>query len=66
VTSKKNLDQQRIDEYNASLAELERLTEVGDEDGYVLLIKKLRPQISKAELLAFIGDFRETRRQRSS
>ena len=66
MTSKKNLDQQRIDEVKATLAELERLTAVGDEGGYVALAKRMRPGISAAELLALIEKFRETRRDRSS
>jgi len=36
--------------------------EIGDEEGYVALVKRLKPEITPAELVAAIERFREYRR----
>jgi hypothetical protein len=59
---RKHQDEEKIATEKQARENIRRLMDVGDEEGYVALVKKLRPDITPAELVAAIERFREYRR----
>lgn len=60
---KKHVDQDKIDERKNAKEDLRMLLLLGDEEGYVQLIKQLQPQITPAALSDLVLRFREDRRK---
>lgn len=59
---KKHQDEQALAAKAEARAAIRLLMECGDEEGYVALVKKLKPGIKPDELVAAIQQFREYRR----
>jgi succinate dehydrogenase flavin-adding protein (antitoxin of CptAB toxin-antitoxin module) len=63
--SNKHIDREKLREKREAKEDLRTLLECGDEDAFVTLIKKLKPEITPAELVALVQRFREERAKRS-
>jgi hypothetical protein len=59
--SKEHIDQEKIKERREARKDLRTIIECGDEEGFVALIKKLKPGITPAELVSLVQRFREER-----
>lgn len=62
---KKHIDQEKVDAKKQAGQDLRRLLELGDEEGYVNLLKALRPDLTPQQLVSFVEQFREERRKLS-
>jgi hypothetical protein len=62
--SKDHIDRQKIREKREAKEDLRTLLDCGDEEGYVALLKKLKPGITPAELVSLVQRFREERANR--
>lgn len=59
--SKEHIDNEKIKEKRETKENLRTILDAGNEDAFVALIKKLRPSITPAELVALVRRFREER-----
>jgi hypothetical protein len=62
--SREHIDQEKIREKREAKEDLRRLLDCGDEEGFVALIKRLKPTIAPDELVSLIRRFREERSKR--
>lgn len=62
---KKHIDQEKVEAREQARKDLQRLLELGDEEGYVKFLKALRPDLKPEELSSLVEGFREERRNRS-
>jgi hypothetical protein len=60
------LDEEKIAARAKARADMQRLIESGDEQGYVGYIQRLKPDIALGEIEALIERFREERRKHPS
>ena len=58
----KHIDASKIEAKQQILEDLRHLMDIGDEEAYVQLTKKINPKITPAELVEAIQRFREYRR----
>jgi hypothetical protein len=63
-SSKEHFDREKIREKREAKEDLRTLLECGDEEGYVALLKKLKPGITPAELVSLVRRYREERANR--
>jgi hypothetical protein len=59
---KKNIDEQKVQERKEAKLDMRSLLLCGDEQGYVQLVKALRPETTPEELVSLVLRFREERR----
>jgi hypothetical protein len=59
--SRKHIDEDAIKQKNETKKDLRTLLICGDEDGYVALLKELKPHITPEELVSLVLRFREER-----
>jgi len=59
---RKHQDEAKIAAEKQAKQDIPHLMEIGDEEGYVALVKRLKPEIKPAELVPAIELFREYRR----
>lgn len=57
--SREHIDQEKVREKREAKDDLRILLECGDEEGFVALIKKLKPAITPEELVSLVHRFRE-------
>jgi hypothetical protein len=62
VSSKKHIDREQVKMREKLKQTLRDLMLVGDEEGYVKLLKELSPDLTPAELVSLVRRFREERR----
>jgi len=63
--SQKHIDEEKIKARDQAKRDLQTLLDCGDEDGYVAMLKALRPNIKPEELVSLVDRFRTERRNRS-
>jgi hypothetical protein len=61
LRSKQHIDPDKVKERKVAKEDLRTILQCGDEDGYVALIKKLKPGITPEELVSLVRRFREER-----
>ena len=66
VGGSKDIDKEKVAARAKAKADLASLLEVGDEERYVDYVKRLKPNMTPAELRDFIELFRVERRRRAS
>jgi len=59
---KKHIDEQKVEARKAAKADIRSFLMCGDEQGYIELIKALRPDLTAEELVSLVSRFREERR----
>jgi hypothetical protein len=62
---KKHIDQDKVKEQQEAKKDLHFLLECGDEEGFIALIKELKPMITPEELKRLVLQFREERQNPS-
>jgi hypothetical protein len=62
----KHIDKAKLAAKAKAKADLANLLEVGDENGYVDYLKRLKPNMTPAELQNFIALFRAERQRQAS
>jgi hypothetical protein len=60
---KKHIDQEKEKAREQAKRDLRALILCGDEDGYVKMIKALKPGLTREELASLVLQFREERRR---
>ncbi|HUH63319.1 MAG TPA: hypothetical protein VLZ50_09995 [Terracidiphilus sp.] len=63
--SKEHIDREKVREKREAKEDLRTLLDCGDEEGFVALLKKLKPGITPAELVSLVGRFRDERANRN-
>ena len=63
--STRHIDQNKIRKREGVKERLRLALECGDEEGYIQLLKDLKPDLKPEELVARVAEFREIRKIRS-